>query len=220
MLLQLLFAYNGEAKKPTVTVKDSKGNTLKKDTDYTVTYASGRKAVGSYKVTVKGTGKYSFTKTLTFKINPAKAKLTSVTSKSAGTMLVKWNKMSGVTGYQIKYTVGDTTKTVKVAKASTVSKTIKSLKKGKRYTVSIRSYKTVNDTTYYSAYSSTKDVTVAKLKHTPVYHFQQQTVSGLSAVRSGSLIIHARYTVTVRWVLDANNDANTILWLRRYSHHY
>ncbi|MBQ2759059.1 MAG: Ig-like domain-containing protein, partial [Clostridia bacterium] len=55
---------------PTVTVKDSEGNVLKKGTDYTVTYASGRKDVGTYKVTVKMIGNYSGTKTLSFKINP------------------------------------------------------------------------------------------------------------------------------------------------------
>lgn len=36
------YAYDGKVKTPTVTVKDSSGKTLKKDTDYTVTHASGR----------------------------------------------------------------------------------------------------------------------------------------------------------------------------------
>ncbi|MBQ2759970.1 MAG: hypothetical protein IJE93_09400, partial [Clostridia bacterium] len=51
--------YNGGVRTPTVTVKDSEGNVLKKGTDYTVTYASGRKDVGTYKVTVKMIGNYS-----------------------------------------------------------------------------------------------------------------------------------------------------------------
>ena len=62
--------YNGYVRTPTVTVKDSAGNVLKKDTDYTVTYASGRKNVGTYKVTVKMIGNYTGTKTLSFKIKP------------------------------------------------------------------------------------------------------------------------------------------------------
>ena len=66
------YTYDGKVKAPSVTVMDSAGKTLKKNTDYTVTYASGRKNVGTYKVTIKMIGKYSGTKTLTFKINPAK----------------------------------------------------------------------------------------------------------------------------------------------------
>ncbi|MBR5452299.1 MAG: hypothetical protein IKV36_04830, partial [Clostridia bacterium] len=67
------YTYNGKVRTPSVVVKDSKGNTLKKGTDYTVTYASGRKNVGTYKVTIKMKGNYSGTKTLTFKINPIKS---------------------------------------------------------------------------------------------------------------------------------------------------
>lgn len=65
------FAYDKKAKTPAVTVKDADGKTLKKGTDYTVSYAGGRKNVGTYKVTVKMKGKYSGTKTLTFKISPS-----------------------------------------------------------------------------------------------------------------------------------------------------
>ncbi len=64
------YTYNGKVKTPTVIVKDSAGNTLKKNTDYTVTYPSGRKNAGTYKVKVTFKGKYSGTKYLTFKINP------------------------------------------------------------------------------------------------------------------------------------------------------
>jgi len=67
------YVYNGKVKTPTVTVKDSAGKTLKEGTDYTVTYASGRKNAGTYKVTVKMKGNYSGTKTLTFKILPKAA---------------------------------------------------------------------------------------------------------------------------------------------------
>ncbi|MFW2551617.1 MBG domain-containing protein, partial [Klebsiella pneumoniae] len=46
------YTYTGKAVTPAVTVKDSAGNTLKKDTDYTVAYASGRKNAGTYTVKV------------------------------------------------------------------------------------------------------------------------------------------------------------------------
>ena len=65
------YTYNGSVRKPGVIVKDSAGKVLKKDTDYTVSYASGCTNVGTYKVTVTMKGNYSGTKTLYFKINPA-----------------------------------------------------------------------------------------------------------------------------------------------------
>ena len=63
------FRYNGKIKKPTVTVKVN-GRKLN-DSAYKVTYASGRKNVGSYKVTVKLTGNYSGKTSKTFKIAKA-----------------------------------------------------------------------------------------------------------------------------------------------------
>lgn len=62
------YKYNKKVRTPGVTVKDSAGRTLKKNTDYTVSYAKGRKKVGTYKVKVTFKGKYSGSKTLTFKI--------------------------------------------------------------------------------------------------------------------------------------------------------
>ena len=64
------YSYNGKTKTPTVTVCDSSGKVLKKNTDYRVSYASGRKKVGKYKVKVTLKGNYSGTKTLYFQIKP------------------------------------------------------------------------------------------------------------------------------------------------------
>lgn len=81
------YSYNGKTKTPSVTVKDSAGKTLKKNTDYTVTYASGRKNVGTYKVVVKMKGKYSGSKTLTFTIKP--------TTKTSAELLIGATKSIG-----------------------------------------------------------------------------------------------------------------------------
>ncbi len=62
------YTYDGKVKTPSVVVKDSSGKTLKKNTDYTVTYASGRKNAGTYKVTVTMKGNYSGAKNLYFNI--------------------------------------------------------------------------------------------------------------------------------------------------------
>ena len=49
-------------------------------------------------------------------------------------------------------------KTVTVGKTRTVSTKIKKLKAKKKYYVQIRTYKTVNGTKYYSAWSAKKSV--------------------------------------------------------------
>ena len=77
------YTYNGKVKTPSVTVKNASGKTLKEDKDYTVSYAKGRKNVGTYKVIVKGKGIYSGTKTLTFKIKPTSK--TSISIPTGGT---------------------------------------------------------------------------------------------------------------------------------------
>ncbi len=60
------FEYNGKAQKPSVTVTDSKGKTLKKGTDYTVTYSGKGIEAGTYSVKITFKGNYSGTKTLSY----------------------------------------------------------------------------------------------------------------------------------------------------------
>lgn len=62
------YEYNGKAKTPNVTVTDANGQTLVKNTDYTVSYQTGRVNVGRYSVTVNFKGKYSGSRTLYFNI--------------------------------------------------------------------------------------------------------------------------------------------------------
>ncbi len=62
------YIYDGKVKTPSVTVKDTNGNTLCEETDYTLSYSKGRKRVGEYSVTVTYTGKFSGTDTLYFTV--------------------------------------------------------------------------------------------------------------------------------------------------------
>ena len=155
------YTYNGKAKKPSVTVKDSSGKKLTEDKDYTVTYPSGRKKVGSYKVKVKFKGNYSGTEYLTFKINPKATKLSGI-SAGKKSLKVKFKEQhSQTTGYEIQYSTSkkftkSTTKTKTVKKNTTTSITLKSLKANKKYYVRVRTYKTVDGKKYYSAWSSYK----------------------------------------------------------------
>ena len=157
------YTYNGLVKTPTVTVKDAKGKSLTKNTDYTVSYTAGRKNVGTYKVTITLKGNYSGSKMLSFKINPKGTSISSMTRYSKA-FTVKWKKQSTQTsGYQILYSTSSKFKSgnkyVTVTSNKTTAKKITKLKSKKKYYVKIRTYKTVNGTRYYSGWSSVKYVT-------------------------------------------------------------
>ena len=74
------FDYNGQTQKPEVSsVKDGE-TTLTAGEDYTVTNEGG-KDVGTYTVTITGTGNYTGTATKNFTINKVAASLTAPTAK-------------------------------------------------------------------------------------------------------------------------------------------
>lgn len=159
------YTYNGKVRKPAVTVKDANGDVIDAS-NYTVTYAAGRKNVGSYKVTIKmGGDYYSGTKTLTFKINPKGTSIKTLTPYSKA-LTVKWVKQAAkmsksvITGYEIQFATDKKfTKNVKkvaVSKYTTVSKKVTNLKAKTTYYVRIRTYKTVSGTKYYSPWSEVK----------------------------------------------------------------
>ena len=166
-LTTAVYTYNGDVRKPGVTVKHGT-KTLKNNTDYTLTYPAGRKNVGTYKITVNFKGAYYGTKTVSFKINPKGTTLSSVTAGSKK-FTVKWKKQatkmaaSVITGYQIQYstTSGFTSgnKAPKVAGMATTAKTVSNLPAKKKYYVRIRTYKVVSGTTYYSPWSAKMAVT-------------------------------------------------------------
>ena len=161
--------YNGKVRTPKVIVKDRTGKTLVKNTDYTVSYAKGRKYVGKYAVKITFKGKYSGTKTLYFTIKP---KATSISSLKAGSkkFTVKWKKQATqTTGYQVQYSASSKfskAKTVTVGKNRTVSKKISKLSGKKKYYVRVRTYKTVKingkSIRIYSGWSKAKTVTTKK----------------------------------------------------------
>ena len=153
------YTYNGKVKKPSVVVKDSAGKILKKNTDYTVSYSSGCKNVGTYKVTVKFKGKYSGTKTLTFKIIPPKTSVSKITAGKKALTVKVTKKTTQVSGYQIQYSTSKSFKSYKTATLTSSKKTsatIKKLTAKKTYYVRVRTYKTVKGKKYYSAWSTVK----------------------------------------------------------------
>lgn len=146
-LSKSIYTYDKKAKKPTVTVKDTKGKKLKKGKDYTVTYAKGRKAIGNYKVTIQLKGKkYNGKETLTFRIAPAGTTVKSVKAGKAK-VTVNWKQQTkNTSGYIIQCSTNKSFKgsiltTVSSNKAK--SKQITKLSTKKQYYVRLCTYKNV-----------------------------------------------------------------------------
>ena len=133
------YAYDGKAETPSITVKVG-GKTLKKDTDYTVSYSNNTK-IGTAKVTITGKGNYtgSISKTYSIKNNFKKATISGISNKSytgkniTQSITVKYNgkTLKNGTDYTVSYSnnkkVG--TATVKItgkgSYTGTITKTFK-----------------------------------------------------------------------------------------------
>lgn len=148
-------AWTGKALKPAVKVTLN-GTTLTKGTDYTVSYKNNTD-VGTASVTITGTGAYSGTLKKTFKINPPKETIKSISAKTGG-FKVTYTKQTAATGYQIQYSTVKTMSGAGTKNVTAASKTITGLKSGKTYYVRVRSYTVVNGKKVYGAWSAIKSV--------------------------------------------------------------
>lgn len=148
-------AYTGTARVPAVKVVTPKGTTLKKGTNYEVTY-SDNVEVGTATVTINGIGKYCGTITRTFTIRPPKADSVSVTNVTKNSLKVKIDRNDVADKYYI-YANGTYAGCAKTVSAVTV----KNLKPNTAYTITVKAVKVVNGKNYYSAADSVK-VTTAK----------------------------------------------------------
>ncbi len=180
-----IYRYDGKVKSPTVTVKDSKSKTLKKDVDYTVTYASGRKNVGKYAVTVNLIGNYSGTKTLYFNIVKDLSAPKTVKASLYGydDVKVSWSKVSGATAYKVYYKISTAKSYTYKGTTKSTSMKIANLADGKKYTFKVvpctyingsyfadNSYKTTNIYT-------TKNLSASKTVKASLYGYDDVKVS-------------------------------------------
>ena len=155
-------AFTGKNNTQSITVKYN-GKTLKKGTDYTVSY-SNNKNIGTATVKIAGKGSYTGTITKTFKINPAKQEIQKLTAKSKA-FFVDWAQKGSATGYEIQYATNSkftSAKKVTITNNKTDKTTVSKLSGKKKYYVRVRSYTTVKGTKYYGAWSSVKNVTTKK----------------------------------------------------------
>ncbi|MBR0412157.1 MAG: leucine-rich repeat domain-containing protein [Eubacterium sp.] len=143
------YTYNGKAKKPAVTVCDSKGKSISA-ANYTVAYSKGRTAVGTYTIAITFKGNYSGIVKRSFIIKPQKVKKITAKKVSSKKISITWNKVKGVTGYEVyryNYTKGKyilvkrTKKPIKVTLENNGKNTVK---------YAVRTYKTVGKKTYKS----------------------------------------------------------------------
>ena len=166
--------YSTKAQAFPLGVKVKNGTpTYKSNSKYVVVSKAGKvtvkaKFIGKATITITAPASTNYTATtkkITVTVNPTKTALSSVSSPSAGKMTVKWKKNAVGTGYQIQYSTSSkftSPKKVTVTKNTTLSKTIGSLAKGKKYYVRIRTYKTVGSTKFYSGWSAAKAVTIRR----------------------------------------------------------
>lgn len=112
------------------------------------------KRVGKAKVTASYLGE-TFTATVT--VTPARGKIIRVRPAKAGSMAVKWKKIKQIKGYQIRYATDKkfkkNAKTLTITKSNIQKRTIRRLKKGKTYYVSLRAFATWKGKRIYGDYS-------------------------------------------------------------------
>jgi hypothetical protein len=135
------------------------GSTTDSDTG-TVTKSGTDKIADSKKTSGTGTALTQGKKTATTK--PPVTSVKSIKRAGSNKLTVTWkklNKAQKVAKYQIKYRVKTNTKSkwkIKTVSAGKSKIVLQKLKSGKKYQISVRSYKTAGKVNYYSAWSKVK----------------------------------------------------------------
>ena len=158
-LSQTTYARTSKKNTPKVVVTDAKGNKLQKNVDYTVKYASGRKAVGTYKVVVTFKGEYSGKKTLKFKVVPPVVKNVKAKAATRSASLT-WDRNKFADTYVIYRATTKNGKFKKIASTNDLGYTVTGLTSGKVYYFKVIAVRKLDSGNYYSADSAIKKVTV------------------------------------------------------------
>lgn len=148
--------YTGKPIKPALTVKDGSVK-LTEGTDFTVTYKNN-KACGTASAVITGKGKYTGTRTVTFKIVPGKTTLSGTSAKRADgwkKATLSWKKSAGADGYQIYYSEngGKFTK-LATTNSEKLSRNLR-FSNGSIVEFKVRPYAKSNGKTVYGAWSNT-----------------------------------------------------------------
>lgn len=147
--------YEGEKIYPDPSIYDG-DYLLEEKTDYTLTYKNNDRP-GTGSVTIKGKGKYTGTKTLTFKIT---MKAPALTAKKSGNSkaALSWKKVAGASGYEIYYSTNNGKfKKLTSVSGTTLGKTVTKLNfKKNSYKFKVRAVaKSSAGKSVYSSWSKT-----------------------------------------------------------------
>lgn len=196
------YNYDGKVKTPKVTVKNSKGKVLVKNTDYTVSAEKGRKNIGTYTVTVTFKGNYSGTKKLTFTIKPKITKKITAT-QTISSIKLSWSKVTGATGYRVYKYNKNSDKYVKFKDVKKNSLTISELNEGSKYKYKVRAYTKKNNNTTIWGDCSKVFVTATK-PETPSL--------GATSTQKG--------TATLSWTNVSGESGYQIYYSKNKDHRY
>ena len=113
---------------------------------------------------IKGSSKKAYTLYAKWtKVEVGQGTVTSFKSPKKGQAQVKYNKITGVKGYEVRLGTASGLKNAKSYNLSKAEKLFKGLKQGKRYYVKVRGYRLDSKgKKIYGAYSPVKSVTVKK----------------------------------------------------------
>ena len=118
--------------------------------------------IRAYKTIGKAT-QYSGYKELSVNTNPSNMSGFKAKSTARTSVTLQWKKNTSATGYEIqKWNGKKWVSAAKVTKNSTVTSTVKNLKKNTSYKFRIRAYKTIGKATQYSSWSGTLTVRTKK----------------------------------------------------------
>lgn len=150
---QVYYSTNGKKWKKATTSKNS----------YTI---SDLKANTSFKIKVRAYNSSSvygdYTSVISTSTAPSKVSLSKL-SAGKKKFTATWKKVSGASGYEVQYATNSKfkkAKTVTINKGKTVKAEVKKLKKGTKYYVRVRAFKTVDGKKIYGKYCEYETVKV------------------------------------------------------------
>jgi len=176
-LSQTGFVYTGSALKPSVTVKDTAGDTLEEGKAYTVTYDDSPKKPGKYSVKVQFTGDYTGETALYYTISPAR--VASVTSKQTPSEIsLNWDSVLGADGYEVYLYNKDTDTFDLTANVTNTQYMLTGLEADTAYKIKIRAFVNAGEEKVFGEFSVVLEVsTTEKPAETFVYTDKDTDVS-------------------------------------------
>lgn len=218
------YTYNGKSQSPAVTIKDTKGNKLIKDRDYTIKYPKDQKTIGQHKIVITFKGDYSGSKNLYYNILPSATSKIKV-SQTVTSLKATWSKVSGTTGYKVQLLNSKGT-TLKTRYTKNLYYRFTGLDDGKTYKIKVTAYKTIDSKKVYSL--KNKTVTTATKPAKPTLKVTASTKKAkLSWNRKSSSGYEIVYSVKSNFKsykkVTVNGSANvkkTISGLKRANKYY